>query len=108
MRRIEVFLGQLKAEGKSAAAFGASLRGNALLSFCGVRRDTIAFVADLSPRKHGLALPGTGIPIVPPQRIQETRPDFIFVLPGWSVQELVRQHHYVSSWGGRFGRLDIT
>jgi len=107
IRRIEDFLGRLRRQGKIVAAFGASPRGNTLLSFCGAR-DTFAFVADPDRSKHGLLLPGTRIPIVPPEHIRKTQPDFVMVLPGWSVDEVVREYRYVSTWGGRFGCLDLT
>jgi hypothetical protein len=87
--------------GKSVAGYGAPGKGNTLLNHCGIRSDLLAYTVDRSPVKQGKFLPGTHIPIYPPERIAQTKPDYILVLP-WNLRdEISEQLGYVRSWGGR-------
>lgn len=95
------FLIARKREGKQIVAYGAPAKGNTLLNYCGVRTDFIDYAVDRSPLKQGKLLPGTRIPIEPPERIRETRPDYVLVLP-WNIKdEIARQLAYVQEWGGK-------
>jgi C-methyltransferase C-terminal domain/Putative zinc binding domain/Methyltransferase domain len=88
-------------EGKSVAGYGAPGKGNTLLNHCGIREDLLAYTVDRSPVKQGKYLPGTHIPIYPPERLEQTRPDYVLVLP-WNLrQEISSQLGYVRSWGGK-------
>jgi SAM-dependent methyltransferase len=88
-------------EGKSVAGYGAPGKGNTLLNHCGIRSDLLAYTVDRSPVKQGKFLPGTHIPIYAPERLAETRPDYILVLP-WNLREEISQQlSYVGSWGGK-------
>ncbi len=95
------FLFRAAAEGKTVAGYGAPGKGNTLLNHCGIRSDLLEYTVDRSPHKQGLFLPGTHIPIYPPERIAQTKPDYVLVLP-WNLrQEISAQLDYVRSWGGR-------
>jgi C-methyltransferase C-terminal domain/Putative zinc binding domain/Methyltransferase domain len=88
-------------QGRSVAGYGAPGKGNTLLNHCGIRSDLLSYTVDRSPVKQGKYLPGTHIPIHPPERLAQTRPDYILVLP-WNLrEEISRQLDYVRSWGGR-------
>ena len=63
------FLLTAAAEGRSVAGYGAPGKGNTLLNHCGIRSDLLAYTVDRSPWKQGKFLPGTHIPIYPPERI---------------------------------------
>ncbi|MES1240976.1 MAG: class I SAM-dependent methyltransferase [Acidobacteriota bacterium] len=96
------FLIQAKEEGKVVAGYGAPAKGNTLLNYCGVRTDLLDYTVDLSPHKQGRYLPGTRIPIFPPDRIRETRPDYVLILPWNLKEEITSQMADVRSWGGKF------
>ena len=101
-RALLAFLIGAKNEGKTVAGYGAPAKGNTLLNYCGVRTDFVDYTVDRSPHKQGLFLPGTHIPIFGPDRIRETRPDYVLILP-WNLRdEIVAQMSDVRSWGGRF------
>ncbi len=88
-------------EGKTVVGYGAPGKGNTLLNHCGIRSDLLAYTVDRNPYKHGRFTPGTRIPILPPERIAEDRPDYVLVLP-WNLRdELSEQLAYVNAWGGR-------
>jgi len=104
-RRLLTFLVGLKDAGTSIVAYGAAAKGNTLLNFCGIGPDFLDYVVDRSPHKQGRYLPGTRIPIVPPERMRETRPDVIVILP-WNLRtEIMAQAAYAREWGGRFAVL---
>jgi hypothetical protein len=91
-----------KEEGKSVAGYGAPGKGNTLLNYCGIRTDLLEYTVDRNPYKHGKFLPGTGIPIFPVERIRETKPDYVLILP-WNLKdEILSQMDYIRAWGGRF------
>jgi SAM-dependent methyltransferase len=101
-RRLLEFLINIKSEGKSIAGYGAPGKGNTLLNYCGIRTDFIDYTVDKNPYKHGRFTPGTHIPIFPPERIFETKPDFVLILPWNFKEEIVTQMSGIRSWGGQF------
>jgi SAM-dependent methyltransferase len=101
-RALLEFLIAAKAAGKSVAGYGAPGKGNTLLNYCGIREDFVDYTVDRNPYKHGKFTPGTRIPIFPPERLRETRPDYVLILP-WNLEtEIVEQCNYIRDWGGRF------
>lgn len=93
---------RLRRERKRVAGYGAPGKGNTLLNYCGIRTDFLEFTVDRNPYKHGRFLPGTHIPIFPPERILEERPDYILILP-WNLKaEIVTQLAYSREWGAKF------
>jgi len=89
-------------QGKSVAGYGAPGKSATLLHYCGIGKDLIEYTVDRSPYKQGRFLPGTHIPIHHPQRIRETRPDYVLVLP-WNLKdEIMEQLRFIREWGGRF------
>jgi SAM-dependent methyltransferase len=101
-RQILEFLIGLKNDGRRVVGYGAPAKGNTLLNYCGVRGDFLDYTVDLNPHKQGRFLPGSHIPIRPPQAIREDRPDVVLILP-WNLRgEITEQHAYIREWGGRF------
>jgi SAM-dependent methyltransferase len=93
---------QIKNDGCSIAIYGAAGKGNTLLNYCGIGTDFIDYASDRTPYKHGRYTPGTHIPIYGPERIAETRPDYVLVL-AWNLRnEIMSQLSYIGDWGGRF------
>lgn len=96
------FLLDCKRSGKQVVGYGAAAKGNTLLNYAGVRPDLFAYVADASPHKQGRHLPGSRIPVVAEDRIRETRPDVVVILP-WNLrEEITEQLRYIRDWGGSF------
>jgi SAM-dependent methyltransferase len=101
-RRLLEFLIGAKRKGKRIVGYGAPGKGNTLLNYCGIRTDFLDYTVDRNPYKHGKFLPGTHIPIHPPGKIRETRPDYVLILP-WNLKdEIMDQVSYIGSWGGQF------
>jgi C-methyltransferase-like protein len=96
------FLTHQKQEGKSIVGYGAPAKGNTLLNYCGIRTDFLDYTVDMNPYKQGRFLPGTHIPIFSPDKIRETKPDYILILP-WNIKnEIINQMEHIRNWGGKF------
>ncbi len=93
---------QAKEAGKSIVGYGAAAKGNTLLGHCGVQTDFIDYVVDRSPHKQGLYLPGTHIPILHPDMLMKTKPDYVLILP-WNLKdEIAAKSQFIREWGGKF------
>jgi hypothetical protein len=91
-----------KQEGKSIVGYGAPGKGNTLLNYCGIGRDFIDYTVDRNPYKQGKFTPGTHIPICSPEKIFETRPDYLLILP-WNLKdEIMEQMSKIRDWSGKF------
>jgi SAM-dependent methyltransferase len=100
-RRLLALLIELRRAGKQVAGYGAPGKGNTLLNYCGIRTDFLDYTVDRNPGKHGKFLPGTHIPVHPPEKLAETRPDYILVLPWNLKREISAQLDYVREWGAK-------
>ena len=101
-RRLLAFLIEVRERGRTIAGYGAPAKAATLLTYCGVGPDLLPYTVDRSPHKQGRYLPGSRIPIHPPARIAETRPDYLWILP-WNLRaEIASQMAGIREWGGRF------
>lgn len=101
-RNLVSYLIELKNQSKTIVGYGAPAKGNTLLNYCGIGRDFLDYTVDRNPHKQGLFLPGTHIPIYAPEKIAETKPDYVLILP-WNLKdEIINQMAHVRSWGGKF------
>ena len=101
-RKLLTLLIDAKRAGKRIAGYGAPGKGNTLLNYCGIRSDFIDFTVDRNPYKQGKFLPGTHIPILNPSRIDEVKPDYIFILPWNFKDEIMKQLAHAREWGAKF------
>jgi len=97
-----VFLIEQRRAGLRVAAYGAAAKGNTLLNYAGVKPDLLSFVCDAAASKQGRLMPGSHIPIVDAAMLKQEQPDFVVILPWNIAAEVMRDHAYVSEWGGRF------
>jgi len=96
------FLLQAAKSGKKVAGYGAPGKSATLLHYCGIDKDLIEYTVDRSTYKQGRYLPGTRIPVYDPDRIRETKPDFVVILP-WNLKdEIMQQLSYIREWGAQF------
>ncbi len=101
-RKLLDMLIQAKDEGKRIIGYGAPAKGNTLLNYCGIRTDFIDYTVDTNPYKQNKYLPGTHIPVLHPDEIRKTTPDYILILP-WNIKdEIISQLQYVKDWNGKF------
>ncbi len=86
-----LFLIEQKRARKKVAAYGAAAKGNTLLNYAGIKPDLLPFVCDAALSKQGKYLPGSHIPVLPPEELTKQRPDMVLILP-WNIkQEVIEQ-----------------
>ena len=95
------FLVEERRRGSTIAGYGAPGKANTLLNYCGIRTDFIDYLVDRNPYKHGRFTPGTHIPILAVEHLEERRPDVILIMPWNLSDEIVDQLSYTRSWGAR-------
>jgi hypothetical protein len=100
--QLRSMLCEIKADGKRIAAYGAPAKGNTLLNFCGIGRDLLDFTVDRSPHKQGRLLPGSHLPILPPEELLARMPEFTVILPWNIAREIIEQQKAYLQRGGRF------
>ena len=101
-KTIQEFFKNAKNERKKIVCYGAAAKGNTVLNFCKIGNEDIDYVVDISPHKQGKFLPGTHIPIFSPEKIKETKPDYIIIL-AWNLkEEIMKQINFIREWNGKF------
>ena len=96
------FLINCSRNGQSVVGYGAPAKGNTLLNYCGVGPEYLPYTVDKSPHKQGCFLPGSRIPIFGLEKIAETRPDYVLILP-WNLEREIRETmSHIEAWGGKF------
>ena len=101
-RSLLSFLIDLKCAGSTIVGYGAPAKGNTLLNYCGIGRDFLDYTVDRNPYKQGRYLPGSHIPVFAPDKIAESRPDYVLILPWNLADEIMGQLSFIREWGGRF------
>jgi len=100
-RQLLSFLISAKQSGKRIAGYGAAGRANVMLNYCGIRGDLLVYTVDDGTDRRGKYLPGSHIPVEPPERLRQTRPDYVLILPGTTHRAVLPQLDYVRAWGGQ-------
>jgi len=101
-KQVNEMLRQLKAEGKTIAAYGAAAKGAILLNFVDLGPDVIDYVVDRNVHKQGKYMPGVHIPVCDPSRLLEDRPDYVLILPWNFKEEILSQQETFRKRGGKF------
>jgi len=100
--RFLTFLLDVRSRGRTVAGYGAAAKGNTLLNFAGIGPDLLPFVCDAASAKQGRFLPGSHIPVRPPQVLLEQRPDYLIILPWNIADEILRQNAELAAAGTQF------
>ncbi len=102
-RSVLSFLIGLHDAGKTVAGYGAPGKANTLFNYCGIGPDLLPYTVDRNPYKQGRFTPGTRIPIEHPDRLLDTRPDYIWILP-WNLRREIAR---TLRTGPRLGRTPV-
>lgn len=92
---------RLKAQGNVIAAYGASAKGSTLLNYCDLA-GSLEFIADRSIHKQGRFAPGTQLPIVPAEELENLMPGYALLLTWNFAPEILEQQRSYRAKGGRF------
>lgn len=92
----------LKLKGKKIVGYGASAKGNIALNYCRIGPETLDYIVDSIPYKHGKFTPGMHIPIFSEQKLKEDRPDFALLLAWNFADEIIEKQSEYRKQGGKF------
>jgi hypothetical protein len=84
------FLIEQKKANKKVVAYGAAAKGNTLLNYAGVKPDLLSLVFDAAVAKQNKYMPGSHIPILSPDQLNQAQPDYVLILP-WNIALEVRE-----------------
>ena len=91
-----------KKEGKTIVGYGAPAKGNTLLTFFDIDKETIPYICDISKLKQNKFSPGKHIPIVSEKKILEDNPDYVLILAWNFTDEIIKQLSIYRENGGKF------
>jgi hypothetical protein len=93
-------LDEIRRADRTVVGYGAPAKATILLNYMDVGVDLIPYICDRSSLKQGLFVPGTGIPIVAPERLLEDQPDYVLLLAWNFAEEVARQQAEYLNRGG--------
>ena len=95
-------IGDLKADGKRIAAYGAAAKGTIMLNFLNLNARAIEYAVDKNVHKQGKYMPGVRVRIDDPEKLKSDRPDYVMILPWNFRDEIIRQQQDFLAKGGKF------
>ena len=96
------FLLEKKVAGKTVVAYGAAAKGNTLLNYGGIKPDLLPVVYDAAKAKQDMFMPGSHIKILSPDKIKDSKPDYILILPWNIAEEVCEQNSELRENGSKF------
>ena len=102
IRKLRALLHETGAGGHRSTAYGAAAKGAMLLNLAGLTDEHLLWTADTSPHKQGRFMPGSGLEIVSPTRIEQDQPERMLLLAWNWREEIAAQQADWLKRGGRF------
>jgi hypothetical protein len=83
------FLERKKA-GDVVVGYGAAHKGNTFLNAVGEASKSLVYVVDASKEKQGKFLPGSQVPVLPPEELASASPTDVLILP-WNIAKELKE-----------------
>ena len=100
-RETLAFLDGAKREGKRIFGFGAPVKGNTFLNYCGLGKEHLDCLVEKNELRRGLHSPGMHIPIVIEKEVTD-HPDIYFCLAWNFKDEILKNNKHLIEQGVSF------
>jgi C-methyltransferase C-terminal domain/Putative zinc binding domain/Methyltransferase domain len=101
-QQLSALLKDLRRNGKTIHAYGASTKGNTILQWCGIDHTIVPYAADRNPEKAGARTIGTDIAIISEEESRAMKPDYYLVLPWHFRDEFIAREAEILADGTNF------
>jgi methylation protein EvaC len=95
-------LQDLKRQGRSVAAYGATSKSTTVTNFGNITPDLVRYISDTTPIKQGKLSPGVHIPVSPYERFTSEPPDYALLFAWNHAQEILAKEKGYMDRGGKF------
>ncbi|MDP9870271.1 methylation protein EvaC [Streptosporangium brasiliense] len=95
-------LHRIQSDGQRVIGYGAPGKSSTVTNYCGIGPDLVPFVCDSTPSKQGHLVPGSHLPVKPPEAFSAPYPDYALLFAWNHAEEIMAKEQGFREAGGRW------